>query len=713
MNSLGSHPSQGNAATAGLPHGVSATTRMSVDQQLLLLSLSDQYINEARTMATEIAFSQTDNVGLVTQYSKLMATGLTCLEMVAIKWNHTFRPRQLATLQLRYATLLFEETENLSNAEEVLGKGIALCERNHLLDLQYSMQHLLVRVMSKTNLRASIKLLEALIHMSSTCQHTPWMYAFRFLRVSICFRFQQNAEIATALINLKVLLDLSRNRGDVTITTITALLEAQVHLHARSSDAIDQAQRALAIARSHQLGDLIEEAPQILLLIQILDLACSLDPFKYAQSRSKMDAMQVALDAANERGQWTRSGTFYLPIEGSSDTNLTQETNELFISPGNGKLKLAFQWINRTEVVDLFYLLSGVALHCKSPKHSHMSESLLSEGLKRTEADLNPSSPSNSSLSTQIDQAHWLKQLRASIVTRLALVQCARSNWEAASHTLRRTNKLMKFMQAHGEQQISLLASYLNGVIHQGVGRLDLALQIYQSAHFALPATPSPTNTFGETLALLASMNMLLLISSSSHSSHHLAPSLFNSLRPYFEDKYDRPEATSSASKNLSASNDHLQSSYFFLRALYTIDRSSPQHDSNFVITDTKRHLHKSLQAAKRASDPQLVTLGLVQMHNMFFADMVGQQTEDTVKAIKENVRETGDLLWASVANGLVAGIMDRTGRNEEALNWLQYGQSIVGKLPPQVQETLAAARKAPTSGGEVDVDGDRPMHAC
>lgn len=57
----------------------------------------------------------------------MVATGLGCLEVVL--GSHKLAPRVEARLQLRYASILAEETNNVMEAETALTKGITLCER--------------------------------------------------------------------------------------------------------------------------------------------------------------------------------------------------------------------------------------------------------------------------------------------------------------------------------------------------------------------------------------------------------------------------------------------------------------------------------------------------------------------------------------------------------------------------------------------------------
>lgn len=130
-----------------------------LDYSLLLISLAESYLNSAYTLSPLVALGRrtTD----AREMYKLIATGLACLESVLL--NFRLAPRLEARVRLKYATILDAETENLVEAETCLSKGISLCERNRLLDLKYTMQHLLVRIMSRNGLRAAVKQLDNIV----------------------------------------------------------------------------------------------------------------------------------------------------------------------------------------------------------------------------------------------------------------------------------------------------------------------------------------------------------------------------------------------------------------------------------------------------------------------------------------------------------------------------------------------------------------------
>lgn len=98
----------------------------------LLISLAEEYFEAAHKIAPYTIQTLASN--FVEKYQKLVATGLACLE-VALKRVPGLDPRDEACIRLRYASVLFEETENAMEAETTLSKGIELCERVCILTL--------------------------------------------------------------------------------------------------------------------------------------------------------------------------------------------------------------------------------------------------------------------------------------------------------------------------------------------------------------------------------------------------------------------------------------------------------------------------------------------------------------------------------------------------------------------------------------------------
>lgn len=132
--SILSHPSQNTPSGRTLSNPASYnSSRMAPltpantqpDMAQLLVSLAEEYFQAAQELAPTAALSMT--VADVEAYEGLIATGLGCLD-TALK-RIKLQPRMEANIRLRFAGVLFEETENSMEAETALSKGIALCER--------------------------------------------------------------------------------------------------------------------------------------------------------------------------------------------------------------------------------------------------------------------------------------------------------------------------------------------------------------------------------------------------------------------------------------------------------------------------------------------------------------------------------------------------------------------------------------------------------
>lgn len=132
-----------------------------IDYALLLIDLAEEFFDAAYGRSSEGRPGRREKD--LNCFYKLIATGLGCLEVVLKQWRSALQPAVEAAVRLRYASVLFAETTNSIEAEEVLSKGISQCDKLRLMDLKYNMQHLLARVTFATNPKAAIKYVGAAI----------------------------------------------------------------------------------------------------------------------------------------------------------------------------------------------------------------------------------------------------------------------------------------------------------------------------------------------------------------------------------------------------------------------------------------------------------------------------------------------------------------------------------------------------------------------
>jgi len=166
------------------------------------------------------------------------------------------------------------------------------------------------------------------------------------------------------------------------VSVISAVTEALAHLQQSTSpDSIEQAQRALAIARSHQLDDEVRDIPQISTLIQMVDISCSLLEYDINQSAQKLQIMQTLMDQKINDPHWRDDGSFSIPLNGKSVGPSSADTGDI-LQVENGTLVLTLNWLPQHDLYALCYFLSSVTMSAKNSHDGRKAEKYLEEGLR-------------------------------------------------------------------------------------------------------------------------------------------------------------------------------------------------------------------------------------------------------------------------------------------------------------------------------------------
>ena len=355
-----------------------------LDYQLLLLSLAEEYFAAAYGYGSmaNIARRETE----MESYYKMMATGLGCLE--AVLKHFKMQPEREAMVRLRYATILFEETENTMEAEEALNKGIVICDRHRFFDLKYNMQHLLARTLFSKTPRAAFKFLDGILKDTEAYQHIAWVYAFRFLKVSMHLELSSHQDLIAALNLFKSIISMSSGYGDKAILAIGLTLEALTCLRISSNaEYIEEAQRALAGVRSLQLDPATGELHQLTVLVSFVDLCCQLQQFEPHQAMSKMQIMQNALKTVDSSQSWSKDGSFAIPVS-SVRMPSCKSHNGIIRRRNNDFIDLMFNWMPKEDIYNVGYLLGGASMANRNTVDGQKSEHMLEEGIKRLECEL-------------------------------------------------------------------------------------------------------------------------------------------------------------------------------------------------------------------------------------------------------------------------------------------------------------------------------------
>lgn len=321
-----------------------------------------------------------------------MAAGLGCLETLLRAFK--LPPEVEANVRLQYATILNEETENSLEAEEVLDKGIRICERHRFQGLRYEMQHILTRIMFQKNARTTYKYLDNCIGEAQVYGHVAWIYAFRFLRASLHLETATRQDLTAALAQLRAISHLASEHGHKSILATATTMEALICLRvANGLEMFETVQRALATVRSLQLDPAIGDDPRLKILIAFVDISCHLQQVNINQAFQSYNNVQNLLDSANKSSEWEGNGTFIVPL---SDANLPPITiNEGVIRKrGDGSAVLLLNWMPKDDIYNVGYLLNGITLASKNAIDGHNSERMLLEGVKQQQGRSRPAAQS-------------------------------------------------------------------------------------------------------------------------------------------------------------------------------------------------------------------------------------------------------------------------------------------------------------------------------
>ncbi|KAL2068094.1 hypothetical protein VTL71DRAFT_16192 [Oculimacula yallundae] len=640
---------------------MAAPSDPSHDLAMLLVSLAEEYFESAHSLAPSVVFSMTD--GDVHAYEKLVATGLGCLE-TALK-NVRLPPRLEANIRLRYAGVLFEETENHMEGETALSQGIALCERNHYYDLKYAMQFLLAKFMAKKNPKASMKALEGHISESEVYQHYPWVYVFRLLRASYSLDSGIATENHAAISNLNAVTDLAEHQRDHAIHLTASLMKAIAYMKRSGTEAMENIQSSIAAAWRYQTESSCR-IPQLVGLTHILAVACSIRQGNSKGMVEDLKKMQSMMDDALKDPAWsTTSDVISVPIKRTPKSSqiVSSDTRSVLGIREDGDDNLMMCMLNKKDTYSITYLLSGmVLLHKNSADQKGFK--FLKAGLDLLEADTRTSKKSAGLLPELISQRRWRGQILCYFRVYMAFCSAGLGDW---SETKRHIDDLMSTSRSFDiapTGPLEILALYLTGVYYQGIGDLDRALDIFQDAKFALPAVKGSITTSADQLhrdiSLLAALNTLWILQESSRQDFNKNTALIEKLKPYCE---HHPSIDIQTAFNL---------------VWATVPTNPPAQ-----VYQIKNYLRAALGGASATANTQFLCITLNVMCSRFFSNVVGDQAEKSAMAASTQATNSGNVLWRSVADGMLAQCYEVQGKKELAQQTLRQAQYFAQKAAP------------------------------
>ena len=637
------------------------------DYPLLLCVLADDYVDEARKQPV---MNET--------YYNLISKALGCLESVLA--NFKLPPLREAQISLRYARILYDETENYDDAETGLTKAIELCERHKFIDLKYEMQLLLSRVLYESKPKAAIRDVQRMIEDIEAYGHTVWLYIFRFQYAMFSLASSAPGDVHTAAVQLEKISTLARKNQDVAVLAFAATLEALLHLSSSGHGTVTTSQTALAKARAMQLNPDVESNPQLTVLMEFIDLSCSVRESNVAQNETKRRIMHDILHQADSHSNWRDDGSIYVPVSKRTIAGIQLQANKHIIER-NGRFYLVFSWLGREEVEVLGYLFSADSSAYKNGVDGK-AEKFAKEGLSLLESRPKPRLVTGYRQSEKVSIFQQL--VKAQFLLLISFMRCSKGLWQASNKSLIKANTISEELCDAFPINMRYSLLYLRGVVLQGTGNLMAALEIYQSPQFNfMPQRhSSPSNAskasnqiigsyFADSdvtrnFSILAAMNTAFIIQAPTHPQHSHLSSLIKSLDVAVQ----------------SCGNKYIQAHFSLLMSVLC----------GTTLT-VKQYLRSAMEAGKAIGSAQTTALALIYMQEKLFKGVVDEQALKCAKAASHQTRRWGEPMWLHVAAGLEAQALEINGFEGEAKKRTQEAEQVWDGLPEGVQKATITRR--------------------
>ena len=271
------------------------------------------------------------------------------------------------------------------------------------------------------------------------------------------------------------------------------------------------------------------------------------------------------------------------------------------------------------------------------------------------------------SLYSTVEESRWTTEVALYIHVLTGLHAATRTEWDKVKNDLAAIHALSRTPPSG---LMGCLCLYLRGAYYQGTGDLTRALEIYCNPIFYLDkyAAAVVSDKHGEfEMAVLAALNRLWIMQ-----------------HPEYEDEETCMELTELLNGVVTDSVD------VELRTAFHLVMASVQKTPPPSISQVKAHIHQALTSSQKTNNTHCLSLALNTMRCKLFENVVGEQALKSAKAASAQALKSGNKLWRSVADGMLAHSYEVQGANEEAARHFKSGSQAAA----DVRNTMDRIRK-------------------
>lgn len=269
--------------------------------------------------------------------------------------------------------------------------------------------------------------------------------------------------------------------------------------------------------------------------------------------------------------------------------------------------------------------------------------------------------PSSTCLPEAVKLATWETELICYIQGLIGLQAATLSDWAKVKRCLEATKDANPASAVLG-----LIRLYLAGVYEQGTANLDDALRIFEGPQFDVELvgrTKAGTGNIQYQLSILATINRIWIMQAPSNRNEAKTAELTELLRPLCAESPD-PE----------------------IRTAFNLVLASIQTTPPSSINQVKRYIQQSLNGAQQTSNTQCLSIALNIMRCRLFENVVGEQALKSARACSSQAKKSGNLLWMSVAEGMLAQSLETQGAVAEARSTKENGIRLANEALARTQ---------------------------
>lgn len=272
--------------------------------------------------------------------------------------------------------------------------------------------------------------------------------------------------------------------------------------------------------------------------------------------------------------------------------------------------------------------------------------------------------PSAAHLGDLLAQASWRGQTLCHIHIHMAFCGAAIGDWPNVKACVDDFKATAAALNVPCDGVLGTLAMYLTGAYHQGIGDFDAALQIFHDQRFSYsPAEGSYVSSADKVerdIAIMAALNSIWILQEGQRQDPNQNSYLLRRLEPLCKNHPNRD----------------IETAFELVRATVTTNPPSQ-------LFDIKNHLSAALAGAKATANPQFLCITFNVMCSRFFANVVGEQAEKSAKVACMQAKISGNILWMSVAGGMLSQCFEVQGKRLEAHAAFEEARKLAQRALP------------------------------